>query len=164
MEDKPNSNPFASKSRTHPGTEGGDHITIHGDVGAGAAVGRGKVVSRNLANRDLIINNSAIAEGQIQFTELLTDLKKIVQEANTSGELDAVQTTDIVEAIDATTGLIKKEKRPPKDTIIGKLQYVVDLIDAAVDVFAAEHGPAKVLLKALPIAALLIKLASRFFF
>lgn len=113
--------------------------------------------------RDLTINGSG-AGNHNQFANLLADLSKLIEEARTAGELDEKATKDVLDSITAAADLAKKDDKPPKGKLIAKLQYVADVLDAAVDTFATEvGGVAKTLLRALPIVALLIKLASRIF-
>lgn len=165
MNTKPDSNLEPEKRETGPPDPpaGGDHIVIYGDVGPGANVGRGSARSDYNAGRDLIING-VVAETPDQFADLLAELHGLIQEAQQAGELDEPTAQDVLSSLESATDMIRQETKPVKSKLIKKLQYVADVIDAAVDVFDTQAGGvAKFLLRALPFAALLVKLASRIF-
>lgn len=164
MESQPNPSSIDEKRETNTERSpvGGDHIVIHGNVGPGANVGKGSVRADQIAGHDLIVNG-VLANGQNQFGDLLTELRNLLVEAKEAGELDDQMAQEAISNVEAAVELVTGEKTPAKPTLIKKLETVVDLIDAAVDTFGAEGGVAKILLRALPIAALLVKLALRFF-
>lgn len=165
MQDQPNSNQTSSqKDVDAPPGGSGDHIVVAGNVGPGASIGRGSVRSTYIAGNDLTINNGAFAQGQTQFTDLLADLKELLMEAKEKGELDGTLAKQAVEQLEAAADMVKKDKKPDKPILIKKLEAVSDMIQAAVEMFTAgEGGIATILVKALPIAAILVKLAMRIF-
>ena len=165
MQDQPNSNQTSSqKDADAPPAGGGDHIVVTGNVGPGASIGRGSVRSTYIAGNDLTVNNGAFAQGQTQFTDLLADLKELIVEAKEKGELDSTLAKQAVEQLEAAADMVKKDKKPDKPILIKKLEAVSDMIQAAVEMFTAgEGGIATILVKALPIAAILVKLAMRIF-
>ncbi|MBN1310857.1 MAG: hypothetical protein JXB30_05495 [Anaerolineae bacterium] len=165
MQDQPNSNPTTPQKDTAASSSvGGDHIVITGNVGPGVNIGRGSATFQNIAGNDLITNNGVIADGQTQFTELLDDLKEMILQAKEKGELDGVLAKQAVEQLETAGEMVKKEKKAAKPLLIKKLEAVAELIEAAVEVFTAgDGGVATVLVKALPIAYMLVKLAARIF-
>ena len=164
MDNKPDLNSSAPKKEAESGQHpvGGDRIEIHGNVGPGASVGRGAVYADQIAGHDLIVSG-VLTGDQSQFGDLLTELKALLLQAQEAGELDEPVADQAITELDAAVDLIKQESKLDRQNLIKKLKAVTDLIDAAVDTFSAEGGVAKVLLRALPIAALLLKLAVRFF-
>jgi hypothetical protein len=164
MNDKSNPN-LTEPKREVPSEQpsvGGDHIVIHGNVGPGASVGKGAVYADQIAGNDLIVNG-VLAGDQSQFGDLLTALKEMLLQAKETGELNEPAATEAITNLDEAVEMIKQEAKPDRQNLIRRLKAVTDLIDAAVDTFSADGGVAKVLLRALPMAALLVKLAVRFF-
>ena len=147
--------------RDHP--SGGDTITT-GDVGVGASVGRGSVVADNIAGRDIIIHNGKSAEDdKAEFSSGMLRLKELIVKAYRAGELNEKTAKKALANLTETDEMITKEQKPPKAKIVGRLQYIADVLDAAVDFLGTQGGVAKVLLEALPVAALLVKIATRIF-
>lgn len=165
MQDQPNSNQASSQKETvTPPSGGGDHIVITGNIGPGSNIGRGSVQSAHIAGNDLIINNGVVTESHAQFSDLLADLKEMILQAKEKGELDGSLAKQAVEQLEAAAELVKKEKKTDKPLILQKLEAVADLIEDAVEMFSAQDGGiATILLKALPIAAILVKLATHIF-
>jgi hypothetical protein len=165
MQDQPNSNQTSSqKDAAAPSAGSGDHIVVTGNIGPGASIGRGSVRSTYIAGNDLTVNNGKVAEGQTQFTDLLADLKELIMQAKEKGELDGMLAKQAVEQLETAAEMVKKDKKPDKPILIKKLEAVADMIQAAVEMFTAgEGGIATILIKALPIAAILVKLATRLF-
>ncbi len=165
MQDQPNSNQTSLQKEaaaSPPG--GGDHIVITGNIGPGSNIGRGSVQSTHIAGNDLVINNGVVAEGQTQFSDLLADLKEMLLQAKDKGELDDTLAKQAVEQLEAAADMVKKEKKADKPVLIKKLEAVADMIQAAVEMFTAgDGGIATILVKALPIAFMLVKLATRIF-
>lgn len=157
---QPNPNPDDQKREVPPA--GGDHNVVHGSVGPGSVVGRGSVHAQNIAQGDIIIEGDH-TDTHAQFAGLLDELEDLIKEAQKAGELDDKRAKEAIDNLETASEMIREEKEPPKSKIMEKLQYVTDVIDAAVDTFSDSQGPAKILLKALPVAALLIKLAARIF-
>jgi hypothetical protein len=134
----------------------GDHIVITGNVGPG-------VQADYIAGRDLIVNGE-MAEAPARFGDLLADLRAIVTQAKEAGELGEQVAKQILDNIDEATEIVKSNpEKPPKGPLIKRLESIADMLDAAVDVISVDGGIAKILLKAMPIAALLVKIAIRFF-
>ncbi len=169
MQDQPNSNQTNSQKETteppQPPSGVGDHIVITGNIGPGANIGRGSARSTNIAGNDLVINNGAVAPAnQAQFTDLLSDLRELIVQAQEKGELDEMLARQAVEQLETAADMVKKDKKPDKPILVKKLEAVAEMIQAAVEVFTAgEGGIATILVKALPIAFLLVKLAARLF-
>lgn len=169
MQDQPNSNQASSQKETteppQPPSGGGDHIVITGSIGPGVSIGRGSVRSTNIAGHDLILNNgAAVPANQAQFTDLLADLKELIVQAKEKGELDEMLAKQAVEQLETAAEMVKKDKKPDKPILVKKLEAVAEMIQAAVEMFTAgDGGIATILVKALPIAFLLVKLAMRLF-
>jgi hypothetical protein len=137
---------------------------ITGNIGPGSNIGRGSARSNNIAGNDLVINNGTFAEGQTQFSDLLADLRELIVQAKEKGELDGTLAKQAVEQLETAAEMVKKDKKPDKPILIKKLEAVAEMIQAAVEVFTAgDGGIATILVKALPIAFLLVKLATRLF-
>ncbi len=179
MNDKPDSNqskpqeeisshrqgvPAASDAAQPPPSVGGDHISIGGNVGPASNVGRGSVHIDQFAGHDLIIHNGLPREeAEVQFTEEMTRLRSLIVKAFKAGELSERTARKALGHLEETAKLIAQEEKPPKIEIVRRLQYVADVLDAAVDFLGASGGVAKVLLQAIPVAALLIRLAVQLF-
>ena len=173
MLDKPNPNSTEPKREIPPTPEprvgspgasvGGDHIIIQGNVGPGASVGSGSVNADYIVQGDLTINNNgAVANTPERFAEMLGELHAMLEQAREKGELDPALAREALENVEAATTLIKTEKKPPKPELIKKLEAVAKMIDAAVEMLTGD-GVGSILVKALPIAVALIKLATHLF-
>lgn len=141
---------------------GGDRITVYGDVGPGSVVGRGSVTADKIVGGNMLVNGNE-TNTYTQFADLLTELEGLIEEAKKAGELDEQRAKDVKEQLETASQLIKKEKKPPKNKILAKLQHVAAVIDNAIDAFEESDSPLKWLIKALPMTVLLIKLAGRIF-
>lgn len=136
---------------------------IYGNVGPGASVGRGQVKAVNISGGDMVVGSLPGIEGQIQFAELLAQLKELLLKARDVGEIDEGRAEAIVQGIDAAATQVKTEKPPIKDRLVETLQTVANLVDQAIDTISAAGGTALILLKALPVVSLLIRLVNRIF-
>lgn len=147
------------------GSSGGDTITIQGNVGHGAVIGRGSMSAHNIVGGDMTLNNSGVMAGdQAQFSDLLIELKELLVKAHQCGEMPEPQAKEAIQTLEKTVTEIKKEEKPPRPAIVTGLERVADMIEDAVDIFNSQGaGVAKTLIRALPIAALLVKLALRIF-
>jgi hypothetical protein len=138
-------------------------ISIGGDVGVGASVGFGSVNADQIAGHDNIINGMNIdSEGQ-KFADLITDLKDLLLQAHKAGELPEEAARELIGNLEQARELVEKEKKPRKEPLMEKLHRVMEVIDDALDALNNSKHPAALLIKALPIAAMLIKLASQIF-
>jgi hypothetical protein len=165
MDNKPNPNPFAPKKESgeqSPAGANNNVINIGGDVGMLANVGSGSVYTDQVAGRDLIING-VLADSTTGFADLLVDLKDLILKAKEAGELGDTVAQQAVATLEEAAELITKEKKPPKQQLVKKLEFVADLLDAATDLIGASGGVSKILMQAAPIAAFLVKLALRLF-
>ncbi len=167
MSDKPDPNPNDEKEEVEEKgyAVGGDHIVVQGDVGVGASIGRGYVQADYIAGRDLIIATDEVpkADDKKQFADLMIKLRDLIIKAHQAGELSERTAKKALGHLATTAELVAKEEKPPKNQILSRLQYVADVLDAAVDYLSTSGGAARVVLQALPIATLLIKIASRLF-
>jgi len=166
MQDKPNPNPDAPKREIPPmpAQVGGDNIVVMGNVSAGGNVGGGSVKANYIAGGDMVINNGTVgANSGEQFAELLAQLKDMLTQANDKGEMDDLTAKQAITQLESAEKLIKEEKKPPKPEIVKKLEAVADVINAAIDTLTQDGSVAMILLKALPIAVMLVKLASKLF-
>lgn len=163
MEDKPELNDSTSDSSNSrsAGRAGRDYNSVIGNVVAGV-VGSGSSDSGYSAGGDMVVNASAPEKTQ-EFTDMLADLKRLILEAQEAGELNEKTAQKAMTSLTEANAFIHKEGKPPKAQIIRRLQYVADVLDAAVDMISASGGVAEILARALPVAALLIKVAGRVF-
>lgn len=146
-----------------PARVGGDSILIYGNVGPGASVGRGQVKAANISGGNIVVGSLSGIEGQIQFAELLAQLKEMLLKARDAGEIAEGRSGAIIQGIDAAATQVKTEKPPIRDRLVETLQTVANLVDQAIDAINAASGTALILLKALPVVSLLIRLANRLF-
>ena len=164
MEDKSKTND------TTPSTEparpirasGGDYIVVQGNVGPGANLGRGSVHIDQLAGRDLIVNGRTTTASIDQFQVLLEALRDMVEAARASGELDDQAAQTVLGEINSVADLASS-KPPPKTRLIEKLQQVAESLEATHELLTTGGKVARILIKAIPIAALLVKLANALF-
>lgn len=165
MDNKPDTNHAERKRETtdKPATVGGDYIVISGSVGPAAVVGRGTLQANHIAGGDLTVNGTTITEGERQFADLLAELKELLIRARESGELSDSIAEQAISNLDSAAELVEKEKKPPKSKLLEKLSTAADVLEKAIDVLTPDQGPAKYLLQALPILAMLIQLATRLF-
>jgi hypothetical protein len=152
----------STKAETNDPPRNGDSIIIYGNVGVGASVGRGFVNAEQIAGNDLIVNGTMI-DNQGQFSDLLDQLKEMMTKAKELGELPEQIAHDVIQEIDSAQDLIKDEKKPPKETLIQKLQHIVDMIDNVLESANESRSPVAILIKALPFAAVLLRIASQLF-
>mgnify|MGYP001592471064 CR=1 FL=1 len=165
MEHKPETNLSPDSTIDSTSGSGSDTITVHGSIGQGAVVGQGSMTVRNIVGGDMTLNNSGVMAGdQAQFSDLLIELKELLVKAHQCGEMPEPQAKEAIQTLDRTVTDIKKEEKPPRPAIVTGLERVADMIEDAVDIFNSQGaGVAKTLIRALPIAALLVKLALRIF-
>lgn len=154
-----------SPGPTPPGSVGGDHIIIQGNVGPGASVGSGSVTADYIAQGDITINNGggAKANSPEQFVELLADLRALLEQAKEKGELDPLLAGQAIKNLDTAVEMVSKEQKPPKPELLKRLEAVAQMIDAAVDMLTQDGSVGSILLKALPVAVMLVKLATHLF-
>jgi hypothetical protein len=165
MQDKPNPNPDDPKREIPPmpSQVSGDNIIIMGDVRAGS-VGSGSVTANYISDGDMVINNGTVGGGGGQdFAELLAQLKEMLMQAREKGEMDELTAKQAISQLDSAEKLVKDEKKPPKPELIRKLEAVAQIIDSAVDTFTQDGSVAMILIKALPIAVMLVRLAGKLF-
>jgi hypothetical protein len=165
MDIKPDPNPDDEKAEIVSGGNfiGGDYISITGNTGPASTTGRGSTTSHYVAGQDMVLNGKASGE-EADFGDLLARLNVLTIEAYKSGELNEQAARKIVTSLKEAAKLASQDgNKAPRSEIMQKLQYVADVLEAAVDFLSSSGGVAKVLLQALPIAALLIKVATRIF-
>lgn len=164
MDDKPDSNQQMTDEESDTGhaSVGRDHIVITGDVGTGANIGSGTYTADNVAGGDITVNNGPEATAdRAEFTRQMLELRRTIVEAHKSGEINERVARKMIDNLNDTAKLASEADPPPKNAILSKLQYIADILDTAVDMLG--NGPGRVLVRALPIAALLIKIATRIF-
>ena len=176
MDNKPDSNLSEPKKETAsspseprpippgPSSVGGDHIIIQGNVGAGANVGSGRVFADYIAQGDMTIQQGGAKNGTPeQFVELIGDLRVMLEEAKQKGELDPLLAGQAIKNLDAVAEEVAREPKPPKPDLIKRLEAVAQVIDAAVDMLTQDGSVGSILLKALPVAVMLVRLATHLF-
>lgn len=151
----PDPNNSSSQSRA-----GRDDYNVSGTM-VGSVVGGGSVHANNIAGGD-IVSGPPRPERLHEFHEALGALRGLIVEAKEAGELTDAVAQKTLSSLDETAKLIQSEGQPPKEQILRRLEYVADALDTAVDMFTAS-GAADVLLRAAPVASLLIKIAGRIF-
>jgi len=164
MDNKPDTNEKLPEKDTDQGhaSAGRDHIVITGDVGTGANIGSGSYAADYIAGGNMIVNNGQeTSPEKAEFARQMVELRRTIIEAHKSGEINEKVARKVIDNLNDTAKLATEEKPPPKSAILRKLQYVADILDTAVDMLG--DGPGRVLVRALPIAALLIKIATRIF-
>lgn len=139
-------------------------INIGGNVGPGSAVGSNASVQANghIAGRDITANSEAKGQTPEEFIEILGELRKLIEAAQQEGELEKTVAKVALENVDAAADLAT-QKPPPRRPIIRKLEDLSELLDGAAETFQAAGGAARVIGRAVPVAALLLKLASYLF-
>lgn len=138
---------------------GGDHHVINGHSVI-ANIGSGSIQADKIAIGD-IYGDAAAPSSPAELAELVTSLTDLITEAKDAGELPDTVAAKAISSLVETTELIKKDEKPPKGQVMRRLQYVADVLEAAVDMFADGDGVASILLRALPIVNLLIRVAGR---
>lgn len=165
MQDKPNPNPTEPKKeiRPVPASAGGDFIVIGRDVGVGANVGSGHVQADAIAQGDIVINNGLAGQDTAQFVEMLHDLRVLLQQAQDKGELNPSLAKQAIHNVDSAAQMVGQDKKPPKSELIKRLESVVQVIDAGLEMVTQQGTIGSLLLKALPVAVMLLKLATKIF-
>jgi hypothetical protein len=168
MDNQPNPNRNLPQKEDDRGnksvTIGGDHIIVHGNIGPGVVLGGGTVNGTNFAGNDLIINEGASSSTeQTQFSDLLAELKELIIKARETGEIGVSAAQQVITDIEQASDLVKREKKPPKGRLVQKLSSVSSVLEAAVEVIIPDESNAEFLLRAVSIAAVLIRLAMRVF-
>ncbi len=164
MQYKPNPNPDAQKREIQPAPApaGGDSISVQGNVGPGSVVGRGSVTASNIAGGDLISNSGTVGSAE-EFADLIAQLRDMLAQARDKGEMDAQTASQAMQQLQSAQELVKQTPKAPKPEIVKKLEAVTTIIDAAVDTLTNQGSVATILIKALPIAVMLVRLATRLF-
>jgi hypothetical protein len=165
MEDKPNSNHSEQKRETPPApvSVGGDYTAIQGNV-IGSNLGRGSLSADYIAAGDIVINNGVVAAGTPEeFLGMLSDLRALLEQAREKGEIDPAAAKHAIQNVESTAQLVQKEKKPPKPEIVQRLDAVIEMIDTALDKLTREGSVGSILLKTLPVAVMLVKIAAQLF-
>jgi hypothetical protein len=136
-------------------------ISIGGNIGAGASIGFGSVTADQIAGNDIIVNGMNIDNEGQRLSELITELKDLLNKAHQAGELPEDKAREVISTLEQAQELVEKEKVPPKGTLMQKFQRVMEVIDDVLDSMNDSKHPAALLIKALPLAAVLIKIASQ---
>ena len=166
MDNKPDTNLSQPKKEIPPApsTVGGDHIVIQGNVGAGASVGSGRVISEYIAQGDMTIQHAgAKTATPEQFVEMIGDLRVMLEQAKDKGELDPLLAGQAIKNLDAVAEEVSQKDQPHKPDMIKRLEAVAQVIDAAVDMLTQDGSIGSILLKALPVAVMLVRLATHLF-
>jgi len=139
-------------------------IDIGGNVGPGAAIGSNASVQANghIAGRDITANSETEGQSPQEFIEILGELRKLIEVAQQEGELEKAVAKAALENVDAAADLAT-QKPPPKRPILRKLEDLSDLLDGAAETIESAGGAARMITRAVPIAAMLLKLASYLF-
>jgi hypothetical protein len=164
MTDQPNPNPDVSKREIPPApAAGGTSYVVYGNVGPGANIGSGTVTADQIAGNDIVINGMNIDNQGEKFANLLDDLKEMLVKAREAGEIPLEKAQEVIQELESARELVEQDKKPSKETLIQKLQRVMEVIDDVLENFGENKSPAAILIRALPFAALLIKLAAQIF-
>lgn len=150
--------------KSEKGQTGNVGISVGGNVGPGAVLGpNSHVQADNIAGRDITIQGPEPATQKVEdFSTLLGDLRGLIEQAREKGELTEGDADKALDSIEVASTLAVQEK-PPKKALLGKLEDISDLLDGAADTIESAGGAARTILKAIPIVALLLKLASYLF-
>lgn len=138
-----------------------DIIIINGDVGNGANI-KSTISANNIAGGNIIISGNTVGT-QEQFASLLKDLQTLVEQAKAAGELDDAAAQQANTALEEATNAVESEGKPPKRFLMEKLESVSETLNAAAESLTIGGKVAKVLIKAIPFIALMIRLAERLF-
>jgi hypothetical protein len=138
----------------------GDQINIGGNVFPGAVVGSGS------SQIGILINGVNIGSGQEvtreHFVEMLKQLRSLVARAEQAGELEPRAARQTLKNLEEAVDMATRDK-PPKTRLLAKLTVIADLLDAAASTADLARGAFQWLIKAVPIAAILVELAQRLF-
>ncbi len=168
MQNQPNSNDYdgnasaGGREAAPPQPAGGDQYIFNGNVGPLVNIGRGSITAHQMSGHDLIVNGGVI-DNKNQFADLLADLRDMIIKAKDLGELPEKMAHEVVDELETARKLVKEEPKPPRETLIQKLQHVIDIIDNALESLDRSRSPAALLIKAVPFVAMLIRLASQIF-
>lgn len=162
MDIKPNTNITDADQDNRGSTThvGGDQNVVNGQSVIAVVGGSGAIQADKIAIGD-IYGDAAAPSSPAEFAELVSSLADLITEAKNAGELPDTMAAKAISSLVETTELIKKEEKPPKGQIMRRLQYVADVLEAAVDMFSGADGVASILLRALPVVNLLIRVAGR---
>ncbi len=138
-----------------------DIIIIDGNVGPGASI-KGSVNANNIAGGNIIISGNTVGT-QEQFASLLKDLQALIDQAKAAGELDDAAAQSANTDLEEAAAAIESEDKPPKRFLMEKLESVSNTLSAAAEALTVGGKVAKILIKAIPFVALLIRLAERLF-
>lgn len=167
MTNKPEANLDPEKKEeeeTQDMSTGHVSYTVHGHVSAGSNVGPGSVSAKQIAGRDLItINNGKTQDDDLsRFADKMAELNDLILEAREAGEIPAELADEALTNLKDVAEAVSKDRKPASKSLISKLQYIGDLLDTAADL-AGGSNVATIIVRALPIAALLVKIATRIF-
>jgi hypothetical protein len=140
---------------------GGDQINIGGNVLPGAVVGSGSSQIGILINGGLNIGSGQEITRE-HFVEMLKELRSLVARAEQAGELEPGQARQALKNLEEAVDMATHDK-PPKTRLLAKLTVIADLLDAAASTADLARGALQWLVKAVPVAAILVELAQRLF-
>jgi ERCC4-type nuclease len=138
-----------------------DIIIIEGDVGTGATI-KGTITANNIAGGNIVISDNTVNSPE-QFASLLKELQTLIEQAKTAGELDHDAAQRANAELQEATAAIENEERPLRRFVMEKLESVSETLNAAAEALTMGGKVARILIKAIPFVALLIRLAERVF-
>lgn len=169
MEEQPNSNmkpadgepPKSGEKPPVPPSVGGDSVVVYGDVGMGAGLGHANITIKQAAGRDIwnIGSGSDESEDFSRFAEKMKELRDLIISARNAGELNPTLADEALDNLEQVAELVAEAEAPPRRPLLSKLGYVGDILDTAADMVE----DSTVITRAIPVAALLVKIATRIF-
>ncbi len=169
MKDEQNSNmkptkdepPESEEVPAVPPRVGGDSVVVHGDVGMGAGLGHAHITIKQAAGRDIwnIGSESDESEDFSRFAEKMKELRDLIISARDAGELNPGLAGEALENLEQVADLVAEAETPPRRPLLSKLGYIGDILDTAADMVE----DSTVITRAIPVAALLVKIATRIF-
>lgn len=138
-----------------------DIIIVHGDLGPGASI-KGTVNADHIAGRDIVISGEPSATRE-QFAALLKELQELIAQAKAAGEIEEVAAERAISELREAADAVTREEKPPKPFLLRKLEAVSELLHSAAEALASGGRIAKIIIKAIPFASLLLRLAEHLF-
>jgi hypothetical protein len=140
---------------------GGDQIIINGNVAPGAVVGSGSSQIGILIDGGLNVGSGQEVTRE-HFVEMLKELRSLIARAEQAGELEPRAARKTLRNLEDAVEMVSHDK-PPKTRLLVKLAMIAELLEASASATELARGAVQWLIKAVPIAAMLVELAQRLF-
>ncbi len=166
MDNQPNSNRSLPEEEIGPlrPLAGRDYNHISGTTfgpNSITNVGGGRIDIGKYAGNDLFDGGKPVTPEAREFSDGMIKLRKLIVQAYKAGEISEKVARKAVKTLKDTAEIVTKDSKPRKSTILPRLEFVADILEAAIELVGTDT--VKFLSRAVPLVGALIKIAGQIF-